>query len=82
MSSAFEKKEPPIHTKWYPLTASNCGYWEQTHTKKIDLRMVPDDTTILTAMRFWSIRKLMDTQKIKTSDLTSGPYTTKSGFDS
>ncbi|HME44067.1 MAG TPA: hypothetical protein VKF36_13335 [Syntrophorhabdales bacterium] len=37
--------------------------------QKIELRMVPDHTTMLTEIRFWSKGKLMDIQKIKTADL-------------
>jgi hypothetical protein len=36
--------------------------------EKIDLKMVPDQETGLTEIRFWHSGKLMSTQKIKTSD--------------
>jgi hypothetical protein len=40
----------------------------------IELRMVPDPTTLLTEIRFWSKGKLMDIQKVKTADLRTMRY--------
>ncbi len=38
--------------------------------EKIDLRMVPDQETGLTEIRFWHNGRLLSTQKVKTSHLT------------
>lgn len=38
--------------------------------EKVDLRMIPDQETGLTEIRFWHSGKLLSVQKIKTSDLT------------
>jgi len=40
----------------------------------VELRMVPNKTTNLTEIRFWCNDKLIDTQKIKTTDLKSLNY--------
>lgn len=42
--------------------------------QNIELRMVPDPTTLLTEIRFWSKGKLMDIQKVKTADLRTMRY--------
>lgn len=39
--------------------------------EKVELRMVPDEDTGLTEIRFWHEEKLRDVQKIKISDLKS-----------
>lgn len=39
--------------------------------EKVELRMVPDEDTGLTEIRFWHKGRLTDIQKIKTSDLKS-----------
>lgn len=42
--------------------------------QRVELRMVPNKTTNLTEIRFWCNDKLIDTQKIKTTDLKSLNY--------
>ncbi len=37
--------------------------------EKVELRMIPDEETGLTEIRFWYNKKLIGTQRIKTSDL-------------
>lgn len=37
--------------------------------EKVDLRMIPDEETGLTEIRFWYNKKLIGTQRIKTSEL-------------
>jgi len=65
--------DPAMPVRWYNysfiLRVAGADPYQ-----RIELRMVPDHTTMLTEIRFWANGKLMDIQKVKTADLRAMRY--------